>query len=451
MPKIVFIQPQLTAVELDRNIKTIFPLGLGCLAAYVPKHWEIEIIDEQIETIDFEMAVDVVGLTTTTLTINRAYQIAEQFRKRKVTVFLGGVHASMCPEEAKAYCDAICIGDGEHLIAQMLSDYENQCLQKEYVGGRESLDGLKLPRYDLFKAGYSFIPFSTSRGCPFDCNFCAINKFYGGMYRKREDIEGIIEDLKKLPKGYDRVFFTDGNMYGYSKKDVSRFKQLCRRMAEERKKGSFPFKNFLCYASVNALADEEALDLAAEAGCLILSIGFESINPASLKDMNKIMNLKLGVESYPQLVANAQKRNILVLGEILLGNDSDDMDVLKATNAFLKTVGLDILRLQILQPLPGTKVFKLLQEEGRLHLKKFPEDWQKITDSFLMGVHYDLKNLDSLEFRRYVKQIGMEFYAPLNILHRGWKTLKMTQSIKVAGFIIELNIKSRKSYANQKL
>ena len=450
MPRIVLIQPRFMNERLDRNIKTLYPIGLGYLAAYVPEHWNVNIIDEQITKIDFNLQADIVGITTTTVTANRAYEIATEFKKRGKTVIFGGVHASMCPDEAKRYGDSVCIGDGEDAIIDIIKDFEEGSLKETYTGTLKPLEKLKTPRHDLFEKGYSFFPVSTSRGCPFNCHFCAINRFYSGRYRTR-DPEDVIEDLKKVPSNYDVVFFTDGNMYGYTEKDVERFKTLCRRIAEEKRKGTLKFKYFTGYGSVNMLDDDEALDLASQAGCRAAFVGFESINPASLKDMNKKLNLKYGVESYKRLVNNAQKRKMLVVGEMILGNDSDDADVLRKTANFLKTVNFDILRLQILQPLPGTKLYETLDKEDRLLLNDFPEDWQKIAKDFVLGVHYKIKNLDPKELQRWIKKTGTEFYSFPNIMKRAFRSLIMTKDIKFAATIIVMSFKSKKPYANAKV
>jgi radical SAM superfamily enzyme YgiQ (UPF0313 family) len=447
MPRIIFIQPRFTNKELDRNVRTLYPVGLGYLAAYVPPHWDVEILDEQFHAIDFSVKADIIAFTTTTLTINRVYVIASEFRRRGVTVILGGVHASMCPDEAAAYCDALCIGDGEQVIGEMIADFEKGTLKKRYTGGQGDITRLRYPRRDLFEKGYSFLPVATTRGCPFKCSFCAINKFYNGKYRLR-DPRDVIDELKGLPPGYDIVFFTDGNMYGYSQADIARFKELCRLIADARGRGELPFRYFTCYASVNALADQEALDLASAAGCFALFVGFESINPDSLKDMNKTLNLKYGVDSYRALVENAQRRKMLVVGEMIVGSDSDTADVLKRTGDFLRSINFDILRLQIMQPLPGTELFEKLKREGRLELADFPADWQKLSDGFTMGVHFAPKNLSKTQLQRWVKKAGLEFYSPLNMVRRAWKTFRFTGRPRMALTTLIMNFKSRKTYAN---
>lgn len=447
MKRLLLVQPKYENEKLDRNVKTIYPLGLGYLAAYVPETWDVNIVDEQIKAINYDEPVDMVGISVTTLTANRAYKISQEFRKRGITTILGGVHVSMCTEEAKRYCDTVCIGDGEGVIAQILTDFENKTLKTEYHGAQPPLEGLKQPRRDLFSNDYTFLPVSTSRGCPFNCHFCCINRFYKGKYRKR-DVEEVIQEMINLPKGHDVVFITDGNMPGYLEKDIDRFMDICRRITEERKKGNIPFKYFTCYASVNVLDNEKALEAASKAGCVALFIGFESINPDALKEMNKVLNLKYGVDTYNELVARARKHNLLIVGEMMVGNDADTLETLKETEKFIDKVNFDILRLQIVQPLPGTKLYSKLEEEGRLYLKNFPEDWDKLRDGFLVGINYKMKQIEANVLQKWVKRVGLKFYSPEKIILRGLKNLIMTRNPRMALTTILMNWKSRKSYAN---
>ena len=450
MPVLTLIQPLFENADLDRNQRTLYPLGLGYLAAYAPDHWEVRLLDEQLGTVDVDATTDLVGISTTTMTIRRAYELADAYRAQGVPVVLGGIHASVCPDEALEHCDAVCIGDGEAVIGQILEDAEKGSLQTHYQAARQPLAGLRPPRRDIFPSGYSFLPVSTSRGCPFDCAFCAIHSFYGGHYRQRP-VSEVLEELCSLPSGHRVVFFSDGNLYGYSKQDRARFMELCRGIAELREAGKLPFSRWTAYGSVNALDDTEALELAARAGCLALFVGFESINPASLEEMGKRLNLRFGVDSYQRLVRNAQERGILVVGEIVVGADADTAEVLADTASFLERIDFDLLRLQILQPLPGTRLFDRLQAEGRLHLQDFPADWQKLCEGFTMGVHFDTVGVPAFELQRWVKETGLAFYHPLRIAKRVARVLRSTRSPALAGLIAVMNAKSRRTHAGARI
>ena len=450
MPVLTLIQQLFQNADLDRNQRTLYPLGLGYLAAYAPEHWTVRLVDEQLEAVDLDAATDLVGISTTTMTINRAYELADGFRARGVPVVLGGIHASVCPDEALDHCDAVCIGDGEPLIATNLADAERGSLQARYHAEPGSLDGLRPPRRDIFPPGYGFLPVSTSRGCPFDCAFCAIHSFYGGRYRQRPVAE-VLDELASLPKGHRVVFFSDGNLYGYSPADRARFMELCRGIASLREAGKLPFSRWTAYGSVNALDDVEALDLAARAGCLALFVGFESINPASLEEMGKKLNLRFGVDSYERLVRNAQERGILVVGEIVVGADADTAAVLAETAAFLERIDFDLLRLQILQPLPGTRLFARLQAQGRLHLRDFPADWRKLCEGFTMGVHFDTVAVPAKDLQHWVKDTGLAFYHPLRIARRVGRVLRLTRSPGLAATVAVMNFKSRRTHAGARL
>ena len=447
---LTLIQPLFENADLDRNQRTLYPLGLGYLAAYAPEGWRVRLVDEQFEPVDLDAPTDLVGISTTTMTINRAYEIADAFRERGVPVVMGGIHVSVRPDEALEHCDGVCIGDGEPVMEQILRDAEAGRLQRRYQAEHGELAGLKPPRRDIFPAGYAFLPVSTSRGCPFDCAFCAIHTFYGGRYRQRPVAE-VLQELENLPRGHRVVFFSDGNLYGYSEADRARFMELCRGIAALREAGRLPFARWTAYGSVNALDDTEALELAARAGCLALFVGFESINPASLAEMGKKLNLRFGVESYERLVRNAQERGILVVGEIVVGADADTADVLADTAAFLERIDFDLLRLQILQPLPGTRLFERLEAEGRLHLNDFPADWIRLCEGFTMGVHFDTLGTSATDLQHWVRRTGLAFYRPRRIARRVARVLRLTHSPSLAATVAVMNAKSRRTYANARL
>jgi radical SAM superfamily enzyme YgiQ (UPF0313 family) len=442
--RLVLIQPRFANAALDRNKGAMPPLGLAYVAAYTPATWEIEVHDEQVEP-EALPAADLVGLTTTSLTITRAYEIAAHYRARGTPVVLGGVHASSLPAEAEGRADAVVVGDVERVWETVVRDAEAGRLQPRYDGEMGPLDDLRRPRLDLFRSRYTYAPVSASRGCPFRCDFCAINRFYGGTYRRRP-VEGVLEDLRHTGRPF--VFFTDGNLYGHSQRDRAAFVELCREIVKARRCGRLPWRAWTCYASVNALDDDEALGLAREAGCRALLVGFESIDPESLREMNKSLNLRFGPESYPRLIENAHRHGLVVVGELVVGTDHDTLETLRQTARFIDTSNLDLLRLQILQPLPGTKLFDRLQSEGRLHLHDFPADWERLSDDFILGVHYETRHLSRRELQQWVVDTGRRFYAPGPSLLRSLKAGLRSRDAVAPALLLFSSWSSGRSYRN---
>jgi radical SAM superfamily enzyme YgiQ (UPF0313 family) len=178
MKKILFIQPKFSIPKLYQMKDAVYPLSFGYLAAHLPDHWKAEFVDEELEPIDYDTDADLVGITTITVSISQAYRIASRFRSKGKKVIMGGVHASMCPDEALRFCDSVCIGDGEQIIGQILDDFEHDRLKPKYMDELKPISSMKPPRRDFYKPVYRFVPVDTSRGCPFNWDFCAINAFY---------------------------------------------------------------------------------------------------------------------------------------------------------------------------------------------------------------------------------------------------------------------------------
>jgi radical SAM superfamily enzyme YgiQ (UPF0313 family) len=211
--KILFVNPS-NKDDILENVKILSlpPVNLGILASHTPEKYEIEIIDEAIGTIDFGRDVDLVAISCMTPLAPRAYHISTRFRKKGIPVVLGGVHASMETQEAANFADAVVIGEAEEIWPNVLQDFEAGKLRKTYSSNRPGLKNLPRPRRDLFSPGYFIQTVQTSRGCPFDCNFCSVTRFNGAHYRLRP-VEEVIEEIREL-KG-DRFFFIDDNIVGF--------------------------------------------------------------------------------------------------------------------------------------------------------------------------------------------------------------------------------------------
>src|SRR5436853_5667171 len=144
----------LTTRPIYLNRALYSPLaGLLAVAASIPRdQYEVVLTDENIETIDFDLKADLVGISAMTSYVNRGYEIADQFRAKGVPVVMGGVHPSFMPQEALQHADAVVIGEVELVIDKLLDDLEKGQMRGAHNSDRlHPLEGLAAPRYDLLQ------------------------------------------------------------------------------------------------------------------------------------------------------------------------------------------------------------------------------------------------------------------------------------------------------------
>ncbi len=440
--RLLLINPGLHNRLQDRSGGLLQPLGLAYLAAYTPPGWEVRIHDEQLEG-PAPADADLVGITATTWSVNRAYALADGFRARGIPVVLGGVHPSMLPEEAGAHAAAVVGGAAAMLWARVVEDAAAGRLEPVYRPATPDLTGLRMPRRDLIAGRYMFTSISTVRGCPYRCEFCAIDRFYGGKVRRRP-LDEVVEELRTLDER--PVYFVDGNLYGHSKRDRRDFIALCRAIGEEQRAGRLRFNGWVCYAPVDALADDEALDAAREAGCRVMRVGFESINEASLAEMRKRQNVRMGADRYRELIANAQRHGLNVTGEFLIGADGDTPESLRATREFILSSGLDLMRLNILQPMPGTDLLARWQGEGRLTIHDFPADWDRLQEDAFLSVVYRPRHMSGRDLQEFARETGRAFYGYRSIARRTLGGARRMRSWTGTVAMAAVNVKSRGLY-----
>jgi len=351
------------------------PLSLAYVAAATPPGYDVTILDENFDEWRGETA-DLVGITAFTSTINRAYEIADQLRAGGTPVVLGGIHASMLPQEALDHGDAVVAGEAETAWPKLLADFEAGTMAGIYAGERIDLSTSHLmPKRNLLHPGYLWQPIQTSRGCPFNCSFCSVSRYLGVRYRQRT-AEDVLRELRTIPERY--VCFLDDNLIGYSAENRERAIAIFRGMIEERMN-----KRWWMQASINVADDDEVVRLAAKAGCMFVFIGFESTEDSLLAGMGKGINLKTGVRNYASVVAALHRHGIGVLGAFIIGNDGEGEDTYRGLSDFIVRGGIDIVQVSVLTPLPGTRLMERLTEEGRMIYTDYPGDWEKYRFSYL--------------------------------------------------------------------
>jgi radical SAM superfamily enzyme YgiQ (UPF0313 family) len=332
-------------------------LTLTTLAALTPPDIEVKITDENVEPIDFEEDVDLVGVTGMVMHAPRAYQIAQRFRQRGIPVVMGGPHASSLPLEAKEHVDAVVIGEAENVWEGLIEDFKNGCLKPFYKAEAFcSMERLPFPRLDLLrKDAYMTINcVQTTRGCPHQCDFCHVTHFFGKTYRCRP-VDEVIEEVKRLEG--DFLVFIDDNIAGnrrYAKELFTQLKPLKKKWASQ--------------ASMTLTRDPELLKLAAESGCVSLFIGVESLSSENLKDVNKSFNQ---VHQFEEAMKAVHDHDIMVVAGLIFGLDYDDEGVFERTLRFCERNRIELPSFFLLTPLPGTPLFQRMESEGRLLHK----DW----------------------------------------------------------------------------
>lgn len=360
--KIMLIAP--AVVEENRRgmqgrVFQLPPLALARVAAATPEYIDVRIVDEAIEPINYNSNADLVGITALTRFAPHAYEIADRFRENGVKVVMGGMHPSALPKEAIKHCDSVVIGEAEGIWTRLINDFEKGRMEKFYRNnGFVDLSSICPPRHDLYKKErYLFTHFiQTTRGCPFNCGFCSVTKFFGRTYRTRP-VGAVIREIRNMRTKF--VGFSDDNIFGnriYARKLFSALR--------------YEGVVWLSQASLNITDDPQLLHLAARSGCKGLFVGLESADCESLTQMNKGF---LKPQKFKEAIRRLHDEGIGVLGAFVLGNDNEDPSIFKRTLDFAKKIKVDLAQFAILTPYPGTSIYNRLIKEKRI----FNFDWTK--------------------------------------------------------------------------
>jgi radical SAM superfamily enzyme YgiQ (UPF0313 family) len=415
--KLLLINP---AQHFKPNLASILRLpaaSLGYIAALTPPDWEIKIADENIEPLTFEDA-DLVGLTAYTCNVSRAYEISQEYRRKGVKTVIGGVHVSMLYDEAIRFVDSVVMGEAESVWPNLIHDFEQGELKNSYKGERISLENQVKPRRDLYSKKYRLLSVETSRGCPNDCEFCSVTAFNGHLYRQRP-VEQVLDELENLGTKY--FFFSDDNILGHGSQAEERAIRLFRGMADRGIK-----KQWGCYVGIDFANNPEVLRYAKKAGCLGVFIGLESVNEESLQGMHKVRNLRVGVKNYKEVIKKIHGHGIGILGSFVLGSDGDRVDVFDRTTEFILDSKIDATQLSILNPLPGTRLYKRFQQENRLLRTNFPDDW-KYYD--FTNVLFKPKHMTPEELGEGVAQMYMNLNSRATALKRAFFSAIITRNL----------------------
>ncbi len=358
MPRLLLIQPTQYGVDgaLCKQRRIYLPgLVFPLLASMTPDPWDVEVALEVVDDVDYDVDVDLVGIGAMGYAIYRGVEIAQEFKKRGRTVFMGGYMPSLVPDRVLEFADSVVIGDAEISFPKLLHDFETTGrIEPFYDHPVKDLAGLPLPHYELLtdKPIGDMLPVQAGRGCPNLCSFCSIACIYKGRYIARP-LDEVMRDIHRVKElGFKRFYLLDDNIVA----NRSFLRDLCREI-EPLKMG------WSSQCSLHLAHDPELLEMVARAGCEILSLGVESVSQEGLDKLGKPW---LKVDDHERLLGRLQAAGIMPSTEMMVGTDSDTVESIRATADFIDRTRIPIPRFYILTPMPGTDLYEEMKADGRL-------------------------------------------------------------------------------------
>ena len=398
------------------------PLTMAALAGMTPTDVAVSFYDDRVEDIPFDEPTDLAAISVQVFTAKRAYEIAAEYRRRRVPVVLGGFHVTSLPEEGAEHADAIVTGEAEELWPRLMQDARAGRIQRVYrATQRPALKNLTFRR-DIF-AGKRYLPINLvefGRGCPHACSFCSIGVNFGHRKICRPVAE-VLSEIQALPR--KKILFADDNLIG----DAKQAKELFRALIPLRVR-------WIAQAGIELAFDDELLHLAAASGCEGLLVGFESLNEASLRQMRKTG--KNTLEKYEEAVRKIHGHGIKICASFVLGCDGDSPEVFNETLAFASEWKFLLAFFNHLTPYPGTPLYEELKSQNRLKYEKW---W--LAPNYCWGdVVFEPKQFSAEQLSEGCRLSRKRFYSAGSILRRA--TLQANRKSLIESLALNLMIRN---------
>jgi radical SAM superfamily enzyme YgiQ (UPF0313 family) len=393
--KFKFILPSLIEAKspLWRPIKySLFPpLGLATLAGYLSPEDAGEIIDQHVQPLVLDDTPDVAAIQVYITNAYRAYDIADQYRKKGVFVILGGLHVTALPEEAEKHADVLFIGPAEESFPRFLKDFRNGTPEKRYVSKSRTLVGAPRVRRDLIDRSLYLVPNSivVTRGCPHHCDFCYKDAFFqGGKSFYTQPVDEALAEIDRLPGRH--LYFLDDHLLGHKRFSLDLFRGM-RGMG----------RIFQGAATVDSILDGNLIEEAAASGLRSVFVGFESLDPLNLRQSNKQQNIG---RDYERAVNRLHDLGVMINGSFVFGLDRDEPSVFQRTVDWAVNMGITTATFHIATPYPGTAFYAEMKKSGRM----ITDHWDLFDTRH---VTYQPKNMTAAELKSGYDQAYKSFYA----------------------------------------
>ncbi len=424
--KVLLIQPAMGHLK-GKKLKrpwTLEPLAIATLAGLTPPDVQLEFYDDRIEEIQYDPSVDLVGISVETSTALRSYEIAKKFRQLNIPVVMGGVHPTLMPDEVSNHADAIVMGQAEQVWETILEDAAKKKLKKKYQKQNPSLDKIKIDRA-IFE-GKKYLPVQLiefGRGCPYRCEFCDIPVYYDGRYDIRP-IDHIVSEIKQS----NRQFFliVDDNL-GVNPK---RLEEFCHAIK--------PLNiSWVSQTSIHLAKNKRLLELVSQSGCKGFLIGFESISPENLSQMNKTFNLTF---SFEEALKRFNDHNLRILASFIVGYDHDTPESIEQLVNFAIKNKVFLANFNPLIPVPNTQLYNRLKQENRLVNDKWWLDYNYTYSDYV----YTPKQLTAQQMADECIRAKEKFYQVNSIVRRAMGSKTNMRNLKSFMMYLFFNFMSRK-------
>jgi radical SAM superfamily enzyme YgiQ (UPF0313 family) len=341
---------------------------------------------------------DLVAISSLSAQVREGYALADRFRARGIPVVMGGLHVSSLPDEAAAHCDAVAVGEGESVWTQILDDAERGRLGGIYrASGAFPLENATMPAFDLLDHDrYHRLTIQVSRGCPFQCEFCASSILIRPRYSMKP-IERVLAEIDRVREIWRRPFIEFADDNALVKR--SYWKRLLTELKSRRVR-------WFAETDLSVHEDEELLTLMRESGCAQVLIGLESPDETGLKGLELSSDWKRKQAShYLQAIQRIQSHGIRVNGCFILGLDEHGPEIFDRVYEFAVKAELFDVQITMLTPFPGTPLYRRLKREGRL---LHHEEWERCT---LFDVNYEPKRMSVEELRAGFRSLTARLYS----------------------------------------